>query len=183
MNFEYFTAHEHQIIWGVSIFVLSLVVSSLACIFVILRLPENYFHLERPPSEESNRPKWQRTLGIVVKNVVGVALVVLGLVMALPGVPGQGLLTMFMGIVLLDFPGKRAFERNIVSRPSILRACNRLRTRFGKKPFTLLAAKAPENDRAEPGTTNGKLEDWGQGRDKRPKAPNGDPEDSHGRTK
>ena len=151
MILEYFKSHAHQIIWGVSIFVLSLIVSSLACIFVILRLPENHFHLEPPPSEKSNRPQWQRTLRIVVKNLVGVALIVLGLVMALPGVPGQGLVTMFMGIVLLDFPGKRAFERRIVSRPSILRACNGLRTRFGKKPFTLLAI---ENEEADSGKTN-----------------------------
>jgi hypothetical protein len=79
---------------------------------------------------------------MVVKNVLGVGLLILGLIMALPGVPGQGFLTMFIGLVLLDFPGKRAFERRIILRPTILLACNRLRIRFKKKPFTL----AVEND-------------------------------------
>lgn len=150
MHSTFLELHQNQILWALGIFVLSLVISSLACIFVILRLPETYFHSERPPLEQI-RPQWRRTLGTFVKNLVGVALVILGLVMALPGIPGQGLLTMFIGVVLLDFPGKRALERRIISRPSILHMCNRLRARFGKKPFTLVRT---ENDKALPGKTN-----------------------------
>lgn len=138
---EYFTLHGNQIVWGILVFVVSLVVSTIGSIFVILRLSENHFHADshdgKDPSFELERPHWQRVLGMVVKNALGVSLVVLGLVMSLPGVPGQGLLTMFIGVVLLDLPGKRAFERRIISKPSILHACNRLRIRFGKKPFTL----------------------------------------------
>jgi hypothetical protein len=87
---------------------------------------------------------------MVAKNVLGVGLVVLGLIMALPGVPGQGLLTMFIGIVLLDLPGKRAFERRIIAKPTILHACNRLRLRFGKKPFTLAAELPSTNEETVP---------------------------------
>ena len=67
----------------------------------------------------------------------GVLLIALGVLMSLPGVPGQGLLTIFIGLVLVDFPGKRTVERKIVSLPGVIRGMNRLRTRFGKPPVTL----------------------------------------------
>ncbi len=134
---EYLKLHEIQIVWGILIFVGSLLLSTIVSVFMILRLPENHFHAGNGASSGLDRPRWQHILGTIVKNVIGVSLVVLGLVMVLPGVPGQGLLTMFIGIVLLDLPGKRAFERRIIAKPKILHACNRLRIRFGKKPFTL----------------------------------------------
>lgn len=134
---EYLAMHAHQILWGLGIFVISLIASSLVVMVVILRLPEFHFHTQDVPPASRGRAPWQRWLKTIAKNVVGLALVVLGLVMALPGVPGQGLLTMFMGIVLLDVPGKRALERRIVSIPSVFRGCNRLRARYGKPPFTL----------------------------------------------
>ncbi len=142
---EYFTLHGNQIVWAIFIFFVSLVVSSMGSVFVILRLSENHFHEGDGVSSGLERPRWQQVLGMVAKNALGVGLVVLGLVMTLPGVPGQGLLTMFIGIVLLDLPGKRAFERRIIAKPRILHACNRLRIRFGKKPFTLETLEA-QND-------------------------------------
>lgn len=147
MIFNYFRDHQQQIVWGILIFVASLVISSLVTMFVLLRLPANYFDTNAVIGDDPEHPQWRRMLGMIVKNVIGVGLVILGLVMALPGVPGQGLLTMFIGVVLLDFPGKRAFERRIVSRPAILRVCNRLRVRFGKPPFTLAPLEPNDHGR------------------------------------
>ncbi len=70
--------------------------------------------------------------GVIIKNVVGALLVVLGLLMSLPGIPGQGLLTILIGVMLLNFPGKRRIERRLVSRQPVLAAINILRARFGK---------------------------------------------------
>lgn len=151
---ELFDAHGHRIVLGVLFFVTSLIVGSIACLFVILRLPDTYFDSSVPESVPLDRPRWQRLLKIALKNVVGVGLVVLGLLMSLPGVPGQGLLTMFMGVVLLDLPGKRGLERRIISTPAILHACNRLRARFGKKPFTLATALPVASAKAKTATTD-----------------------------
>jgi len=71
------------------------------------------------------------------KNVLGVLLVVVGIVLSLPGIPGQGLLTIFVGILLLDIPGKRKIELRIVRRPRIRRTIDRLRERFGRAPLDL----------------------------------------------
>jgi hypothetical protein len=63
--------------------------------------------------------------------------VALGIVLSLPGVPGQGLLTILLGIMIMDFPGKDRLEQKLLSRPSIVNAINRLRARFDKPPLVL----------------------------------------------
>jgi len=73
----------------------------------------------------------------VGKNLLGLVLVALGVVLSVPGVPGQGLLTILIGIILLDFPGKRALVQRLVGRPAVLGAINRLRARFRRPPMEL----------------------------------------------
>ncbi len=84
-------------------------------------------------------PTAVRLLAGFGKNLAGVVLVLLGLVMALPGVPGQGFLTMIIGLTLIDFPGKLTLERRLVSRPFVLRQLNGLRRRFKRPPLALEA--------------------------------------------
>ena len=74
-----------------------------------------------------------RVVAHIGKNAAGVVLVLLGFVMALPGVPGQGILTMIIGLTLVDFPGKLNLERRLIGRPFVLRKLNALRHRF-KRP-------------------------------------------------
>jgi hypothetical protein len=76
-----------------------------------------------------------RWLGLILKNLAGGLLVFLGLVLSVPGIPGQGLLTVLIGLVLIDFPGKRKVERAILRRPQIRETVGRLRRRFGKPPL------------------------------------------------
>lgn len=71
-----------------------------------------------------------------MKNLFGAVLVALGVVLSLPGVPGPGIPTILIGVMLLDFPGKRRLERWLISLPTILRMINRLRRWFGKPPLT-----------------------------------------------
>lgn len=107
---------------------------------LVILMPANYF-LER----------WERGLWvdrhpvvrwtlIVLKNLVGVFLVIGGVIMLFG--PGQGVLTILIGVMLLDFPSKRKLELYLVSRPRVLEAINRLRARFGRPPM-LLPDEAP----------------------------------------
>lgn len=160
MNFEPFKFHGNQIALGFLFFIVGLVVSTCVTIFVLVRLPANYF-LDNSLPADLAQPRWLRILRKLLKNIIGVALVILGLVMALPGVPGQGLLTMFIGIVLLDLPGKREFEKRIVSKPTILHACNRLRARFGKEPLLLEIVSQRNND-AHDSVTSERNDDHGR---------------------
>jgi len=51
--------------------------------------------------------------------------------------PGQGLLTILLGVTLVNFPGKYALERRIVSRPSVANTLNRIREAVGRNPLEL----------------------------------------------
>lgn len=142
--FEYLTQFfnslpltPQSVVLGLVIFVVTLV-GSLALVSVVLvKLPATYFHAEHPRDFWTERHKAIRWSGIVVKNFVGLLLVALGVLLSLPGVPGQGVLTILLGLMLLDFPGKRRLEYKLVSRPKVLYAINRLRAKFGKPPLIL----------------------------------------------
>ena len=74
---------------------------------------------------------------VIGKNILGFLLVVVGIILSVPGVPGQGLLTILLGIMLLDFPGRRRLELKLLQRPEIVKTINKLRQRFDKPPLEL----------------------------------------------
>jgi len=102
-----------------------------------VKLPANHFSKSRKTKFWSGPHPLLHAAGIVGKNIAGVLLVALGIILSLPGVPGQGLLTVLLGIMLLDFPGRTRLEQKLLSRPSIVNAINSLRGRFGKPPLQL----------------------------------------------
>jgi hypothetical protein len=122
---------------GATIFVGTLLVSIVLVVLVLISLPPKYFHRSNERHFMAGHHLAVRSVGIIAKNLVGAILVILGLVMSLPGFPGQGILTLLIAIMLLDFPGKRALEHKIVSRPSLLRVINRLRQKFSRPPLVL----------------------------------------------
>jgi hypothetical protein len=126
-----------QVLLGVLFSAVTFVVSLAVVTLVLVKLPANYFHSSHAREFLVESHPVLRAIGIVAKNLLGLVLVAAGVVMSLPGVPGQGVLTILLGIMLLDFPGKRALETNIVSRPRVNTAVNTLRARFGKPPLML----------------------------------------------
>ena len=126
-----------QVLFGVALSVVTFVVSIAVVTVVLVKLPENYFHSSHDREFLVHRHPVLRAIGIFAKNLLGLVLVAAGVVMSLPGVPGQGVLTILLGIMLLDFPGKRGLETRIVSRPRVNNAVNALRARFGKPPLML----------------------------------------------
>jgi hypothetical protein len=113
-----------------------LAVGSIALVVVVV-INWRADHFRHWPPGASPPVAPEHPLATVAKNMAGVVLVLLGLVMALPGIPGQGILTMIVGITLIDFPGKRGLERRLIGRPRILRSINRLRARFHRAPLDL----------------------------------------------
>lgn len=119
------------------IFAVTFAVTTTIVGFIVVKLPEDYFHSSNERELWADSHPALRWAGIVLKNLLGVVLVVCGVIMALPGVPGPGLLTVLLGVMLLDFPGKRAFELRLVRRPEVRRAIDRVRKRFDKPPLLL----------------------------------------------
>jgi hypothetical protein len=126
-----------RILLGGLIFLVTFAISLAIVSFIMVRIPPDYFQKDRPRELWSGKHPAVRFLGVFAKNLLGVVLVVLGILMSIPGVPGQGVLTILLGIMLLDFPGKRNLEHRLVSRPQVLNAINKLRHRFGKPKLVL----------------------------------------------
>jgi hypothetical protein len=120
---------------AVGIFVATAVLSVLVTGWILVRLPANYFVGPHAPSLWSDRHPMLQTFGRVAKNLLGATLVIAGIVMLF--VPGQGLLTILIGLIFLDLPGKRRFEQAIVRRPGVLNVINALRRRYGRADLSV----------------------------------------------
>jgi hypothetical protein len=131
---------------ALGVFVVSLATSVLVLGALLVRLPATYFLDRHNRDLGANHPPFIRWTGILLKNVAGMGLVLFGLLLSVPGIPGQGLLTILLGLILLDLPGKRRLERWILRRPGIHARVNRLRHRFGRPPLQLTdPPRAPRN--------------------------------------
>lgn len=103
---------------------------------LVSRLPKDYFIYEkRLRHDGDNRRTFTETAFVLLKNIIGVTLIFLGIAMLV--LPGQGLITILIGLSLCNFPGKYALERKIVRNPSIFKALNWLRDRAGKPALEL----------------------------------------------
>ena len=72
---------------------------------------------------------------IVVRNVVGAALLLAGVVMLADA--GSGVLCILVGISLLDIPGKRQLETAIVQREPVHKSIDWIRRKAGRPPLKL----------------------------------------------
>jgi len=118
------------------IFLLTFTLSLAIFGVLIVALPADYFSPNRH-GLLANQPPPIRWLGIIGKNLLGVLLIIIGIILSIPGVPGQGLLTIAVGVVLLDIPGKHRLVRAVIRRPRVLRNLNRFRAWFGRPPLVL----------------------------------------------
>lgn len=111
-------------------------ISSLIAIpLILVRLPADYFDTRTPRHWMKDHHPLLRLIGLIVKNIVGAVLFLGGLAMLF--LPGQGLLTMLIGISLMDFPRKRELEAKMVGQPTLFGVINTMRQKFHKPPLSL----------------------------------------------
>lgn len=110
------------------------VATILAVPWMLLRIPPDYFtHPHRPAGfGAGSHPLLRWTLRIL-KNAFGGVCVLAGIAMLV--LPGQGLLTMLIGVLLIEFPGKYPLERRLIARPRLFRTLNRFRQKRGREPL------------------------------------------------
>ena len=103
-----------------------------ACGYILLRLPTNYFVEHSRPQliPPKDAKGWALRIG---KNVIGAAILTAGVVMLFT--PGQGVLAILLGLMLIDFPGKHALVRRLLRSGQVLAAANRWRAKFEKPPL------------------------------------------------
>jgi Putative transmembrane protein (PGPGW) len=94
--------------------------SLIAIPFILVRLPTDFFDVRVPR---------------LAKNMVGAIFLFAGFLMLF--LPGQGILTMLIGVTMLDFPGKRQLEAKMIGQPAVLNTINNMRQKFGKPPLSI----------------------------------------------
>ncbi|MBT8130454.1 MAG: PGPGW domain-containing protein [Gammaproteobacteria bacterium] len=125
-------------VWYLAAFSIVSFIATLVLVpFLVVRIPEDYF-------AEIKRQRWEpwahehpfiRWSLLIAKNILGYIFIVLGIAMLV--LPGQGILTILIGIMFINFPGKYRLERWAVTRPPVLRAINNLRRNAGRQPLTV----------------------------------------------
>lgn len=137
LNDAWATLTVGRVLLGVGIFFGSLLISFAAIAIVMVKIPANYFSSHYQQDFLPNSRWIVRWGAVVIKNIVGVCLIILGIILSLPGVPGQGILTILLGLIMIDIPGKRPIEARIIKRPAVRAAINHLREKYGKPALEL----------------------------------------------
>lgn len=123
------------ILLSLGLLVVSFLASTALVAFVMVKIPENYFSSHYQQDFLPNSSWFTRWGVVLVKNFVGVIIVLAGIVMLVG--PGPGLLTILIGSIMIDIPGKRPLEARLLKQPTILSAANNLRARYGKPPLIM----------------------------------------------
>ncbi len=123
--------------WLIALAVASLLLFLLSLIFIpwlITRLPSDYFTDEKRhiSKTRNSHPLLYYSLRIL-KNILGWLLVIAGICMLI--LPGQGILTILVGLGLSDFPGKFNLLRKIAQQPPIFKTMNWIRQKTNHKPL------------------------------------------------
>lgn len=135
--FQWIEDHPVLLTWVTVASVVMFIATLVVVPMIIARLPTDHFQRRL---RDDHRPLFERYAGalliwLIIKNVLGALFLLAGVAMLV--LPGQGILTMIIGISLLNFPGKHRLERALVQRPRVLRSLNWIRRRFGRAPFSI----------------------------------------------
>ena len=114
--------------------VVTFVGSLVAVPWLIGRMRADYFltHWQVVQARHRRHPALALTV-FLARNALGLLLVAAGLAMLF--LPGQGLLTVLIGVCVMDFPGKRGLLQRLVRGPKVQGALNWIRRKRGKEPF------------------------------------------------
>ena len=131
---QWFANHPEVLIgMGISSIFIFLI-SILGISWFVAQIPEDYFlRSKRQPSKWQEQKPILRFVVMFGKNLIGLSLIIGGLLMLV--LPGQGLLTIVTGLLLVNYPGKYKLEQKLSSMPSIFRALNWIRLKAKKPPL------------------------------------------------
>ncbi len=110
------------------LFIITLLLPPLA----LLLLPEDYLCETDEKSDQRQRSLAWKVFLTLFTNLLGGVILLAGIIMLF--IPGQGLLTIALGILLTSLPGKKKALSYILT-DSILDKVNTYRTRFGRPPL------------------------------------------------
>ena len=131
---EFVSSYKVYILWLATISLFVFIFSLVSIKWLVALIPTDYFIKKKKlKSEKSYSFIW--LISIIVKNLIGYTLILGGLLMLV--LPGQGLFTILMGLILSNYPGKYTIEKRFITIPSILKTVNWLRKKSEKPPLQI----------------------------------------------
>lgn len=139
--------YESLLFWLMMVSIVGFMASLVLIPWIMLQLPADYFLHEKRKKhlmkKWNNQPLFFIVIISLLKNIVGILLISSGMIMLFT--PGQGILTLIMGIILTDMPYKYKIEQWIIKKTKILHLINRLRKKAKKDPFILEVPKVTKH--------------------------------------
>jgi hypothetical protein len=131
-------SHQNILGWAGLFSLIMMVATLLAVPLIIISLPPQYLNEEKDRLLEIQSPwRWPY---LVVKNIMGAVLLLAGVTMLI--LPDQVLLTLAIGLGLMNFPGKRSLIRRLIGQHRVLRTINRWRAKAQKDPLEVANSAA-----------------------------------------
>lgn len=118
---------------GVILFLVSFAGSIALTGAVLVRLPPDFLVNDAAPGSV-RRDLRSRALRLL-RHLLGIVLILVGIVLSFPGVPGQGILTILAGLFVSELPGTNRLLRRILRSPRVFIAVNKLRARYKHPPL------------------------------------------------
>ena len=129
---QQFVYYKSYIFWlGIISFVI-FIFSLLSIKWLVALIPSDYFIDKKSSKFKSQFPiTW--LVSMIIKNLIGYVLIIGGILMLV--LPGQGLFTIFIGLMMSNYPGKYSIERKFIAIPSVLKTINWLRKKSNQDPL------------------------------------------------
>jgi len=120
--------------WLLAASVVMFIISLAAMPLIVARIPEDYFtHHGRHRMAQNNHGLIKGIILAGLKNMFGAILLLAGFIMLFT--PGQGLLSILFGLMIMNYPGKYQLECWMIRKPVVFRTLNFMRAKQGKAPL------------------------------------------------
>ena len=122
--------HQYFVWMGIVSFVF-FVGSLLLTPFLLGKIPQDYFiHTNQHKVEIEHLG---HLIIVIIRTLIGFVLLIAGIIMLVT--PGQGIISILLGLFLMEFPGKRKLELKLINHEPTFKALNWLRGKANKDPF------------------------------------------------
>ncbi len=121
---------DHLIMLG-WISALMFVISLLLTPYLLGKIPIEYFVHTNQHKLEIKHPG--HLIVVIIRTLIGFVLLLAGIVMLVT--PGQGVISILLGLFLMEFPGKRRLELELIHHDPTFKTLNWLRAKANKPPF------------------------------------------------
>ncbi len=132
--YQFITNYKKFIFWLGSISAVIFVFSLLSIKWLVALIPSDYF-IKKEDSKFKKKYPFLWFLSLIIKNIFGYSLIIGGIFMLI--LPGQGVFTIMIGLMLSNYPGKYAIEKKFIAIPSVLKGINWLRKKSNEPPINI----------------------------------------------